>query len=66
MKIQFVQNLHKLRMMGKHTIKSSIHYQPILLWAIALIQNGQCSLEHGQQRYWIHLQSRVMFLIKAD
>lgn len=30
-----------------------------MLWAIALIQNGQCSLEHGQQRYWIHLQSRV-------
>ena len=25
MKIQFVQNLHKLRMMGKHTIISSIH-----------------------------------------
>lgn len=23
--IQFVQNLHKLRMMGKHTIISSIH-----------------------------------------
>ena len=38
----------------------------IMLWDIALIQNGQCSLEHGQQRYWIHLQSRVMFLIKAD
>ena len=25
MKIQFVQNLHKLRMMEKHTIISSIH-----------------------------------------
>ena len=45
---------------------SSIHYQLLLLWGIELIQNGQCSSEHGQPKCWIHLQSRVMFLIKAD
>ena len=59
MKIQFVQNLHKLRMMGKHTIISSIHYQLLLLWGIELIQNGQRSSGHGQPKCWIHLQSRV-------
>lgn len=31
-----------------------------------LIQNGQHSSGHGQPKCWIHLQSRVMFLIKAD
>ena len=30
MKIQFVQNLHKLRMMEKHTIISSIHLEAII------------------------------------
>ena len=38
----------------------------ILLWGIELIQNGQRSSGHGQPKCWIHLQSRVMFLIKAD
>lgn len=30
------------------------------------IQNGQPSSGHWQPKCWIHLQSRVMFLIKAD
>ena len=47
MKIQFVQNLHKQRMMGKHTIIRSIHQQLLLLWGIELIQNGQRSSGHG-------------------
>ena len=40
--------------------------QLLLLWGIELIQNGQRSSGHGQPKCWIHLQSRVMFLIKAD
>lgn len=38
----------------------------IIAWGIELIQNGQRSSGHGQPKCWIHLQSRGMFLIKAD
>ena len=45
---------------------AAIIAQLLLLWGIELIQNGQRSSRHGQPKCWIHLQSRVMFLIKAD
>ena len=65
MKMQFVQNLHKLPMMARPININSIRYRQLLLWGTESIPAERHNSDSGRRRFWIHLQNKDMYLIKT-
>ena len=66
LKVQYVQNLHKLPMTARPISINSTIYRQLLQSAIGLNPLGQPSSANGRPGFWKPLPNRDMFWIKID